>query len=157
MVVKAKVQNPIKEELLHLSSIETGVTGTDISANQTSLWLQGWRYQVPVGQSLVFLPSSVFSIYGKDIATAELTIADKIRIRVEDASHLDSKIILGPCRYTQVSEFTDRDLIKHFDLVKPLIVKESEWVIVEGYMAVSLDVSACWWDMTCQRIRHAIF
>ena len=153
----AKTQNPVKEEVFYLTSEESGVTGTDISTGQTSLWLQGWRFQVPVGQSLILLPSDTFSIYGEDQTDTELTVADKLRIRVEDPSHADSKLVLGPAIYDQVKEFQDRDLIKHLDLVKPLIVKENSWIIIEVYAAVSLDESDCHWILTCQRVRHAIF
>ena len=144
--VVPKIENLIKEEVFHLTQLETGITATDISANQISLWLQGWRFQVPVGQSLVFLPSDVFAIYAEDLTLTECLVADKFRILIKDASQLDAKLILGPCRYTQISAFTDRNLIKHLDISRTIIAKENEWVVIEGYMAVSLDVSEFYWD-----------
>lgn len=157
-IARATVQTTKpKEEQFHLTQVETGVTGTDITTSQTGLWLQGWRYQVPVGTVLVLLPTSTFSIYAKDIATAELTVADKFRILVMDPSRKDSKLVMGDARYTQVNEFQDRKKIKRLDIQRPVVVKENEWIVIEGYMAVSLDVSACWFDLSCQRVRQAIY
>lgn len=147
----------ITDEVFQLTDSETDVTATDISTGQTSLWLQGWRFQVPVDQEYVFTPEDTFSIYAKDLATAELTVADILRIRVEDPSHTDSKLIIGPLRYTQLDDFTDADLIAHLDLSRPLIVKAGHWIIIEVYCAVSLDESACYWALTCRRIRTTMF
>ena len=157
MVRQRVVATKPKEELYHLTQAETGVTGTDITANQTSLWLQGWRYQIPVGTVLVLLPSSRFSIYAKDLATAELTVADKFRILVKDPAQHDTAFILGDARYTQLTEFQDRAKVKHLDVSGPVVVKEDWWIVIEGYVAVSLDVSESWFDLACQRIRGAIY
>lgn len=150
------LESSVKEEIFHLTSKEANVTETDISTGQTSLWLEGWRWQVPVGQSIIFLPSHTFSLFAKDIATSELTIDDLFRIVVKDASQQDAKQILGSVRYTALRSFQDKNLIRHLDLSKPLIVNEDQWIVIEGYMAISLDVSLSWFDLTCQRIRHAI-
>ena len=151
------VDTLIRGELFHLTDAETDVTSTDISTGQTSLWLQGWRWQVPIGISLAFRPEDTFAAYMKDIATAELTVADIIRISIEDASNSDRKQIGGPWRYTQIADFQDVTKLKHLDLSKPIIARENDFIIIEVYAAVSLDVSACYWDLTCERARTAIF
>lgn len=147
----------IRDEVYSLNSEEVTWTETDISTGQTSLWLEGARYQVPVGQSIVFRPEDVFSFYGKDLAGSELTIADKVRILVKDPAKEDTKLILGPCRYTQVSEFQEDKLLKRMDIMQEYIAGENAWIIIEWYVAVSFDVSTCWWNLTCRRIRSAIF
>ena len=151
------VDTLIRGELYHLTDQETDVDGTDISVNQTGLWLQGWKYQVPVGISLVFRPEDTFAAYMEDITTTELTVADRIRISIEDASNSDRKQIGGPWLYTQVSDFTDVNLLRHLDLSKPIVARENDFIIIEVYAAVSLDVSLCYWDLTCDRARSAIF
>ena len=147
----------IRDELYQFESTNADLTETDISTGQTSLWLQGWRYQVPVGQSYVFEREHTFSFYGEDLTTTELTVADLFRIRVEDPSHTDSKLILGPLRYTQVAEFQDETKKAHFDVLQPVIAKENWFIIIEAYASISLDASLCYWTMTCNRIRSAIF
>jgi len=147
----------LRDEVYSLNSEEVTWTETDIETTQTSKWLEGARYQVPVGQAIVFRPEDVFSFYGKDKAGSELTIADKVRILVKDPAQEDTKLILGPCRYMQVSEFQEDKLLKRLDIMQEYIANEGYWIIIEWYVAVSFDVSTCWWNLTCRRIRSAIF
>jgi len=147
----------IRDEAYSLNSESVTWTETDIETTQTSLWLEGARYQVPVGESIVFRPDNTFSFYGKDKAGSELTVADKVRIVIRDSAQEDTKLILGPCRYTQVSEFQEDSLLKRLDILQEYIANEDAWIIIEWYVAVSLDISTCWWLLTCRRIRSAIF
>lgn len=149
----------IREELFYLASTEAApdITETDISTNQTSLWLEGWRWQVPVGVTLVFKPEHYFACYMKTLATAEFTVADKIRIFITDSSRYDRKQILGPANYTECDDFTDAELLRHFDISQPVIAKEDDFIVIEVNAAVSLDASLCYWVMTCNRVRSAIF
>jgi len=147
----------IRDEAYSLNSETVTWTETDISTGQTSLWLEGARYQVPVGQSIVFRPEDTFSFYGKDLAGSELTIADKVRIVVRDPAKEDTKLILGPCRYTQVKDFTEDSKLKRMDILQEYIANENDWIFIEWYASISLDISTCWWLLTCRRIRSAIF
>lgn len=151
------VDTLIRGEIFHLTDQETDVEGTDIATTQTGLWLQGWQWQVPVGISLAFRPEDTFAAYMKDIATAVFTVDDKLRISIEDANNSDRKLIGGPWRYTQFNDFQDVTKLKHLDLSKPIIARENDFIIIEVYAAVSLDVSASYWKLTCERVRSAIF
>jgi len=149
----------IKEELYYLTSNESDITETDISTGQTGLWLQGWRWQVPVGIELVFLPEHYFGAYMEDDESPEVefTVSDKVRILIKDQSQLDAKLILGPCIYTQVKEFQDETKLKYLDISQPIIAKENDWIIIEVNAATSMDASDCYWVLTCNRVKHAIF
>lgn len=147
----------IREEYYQITDSESGVTATDISANQTSLWLEGWRYQVPVGFNYVFKREHIFSAYLKDLAAAEFADTAKVRILVKDPSQNDAKVILQPTLYAQVKEWQQDSKLKHLDLTDYYVAKENYWIVIECYCTVSLDASECYWALACGRIRPAIF
>lgn len=81
---------------------------------------------------------------------------DKIKLEVRDENELVRKPLIANAQYRQVSEFTDRDKIYRLDIAEPVVANAGDWVVVSVQAASPIDVSACYFDLTCDRERLAI-
>lgn len=81
---------------------------------------------------------------------------DKIKLEVRDENELVRKPLIANAQYRQVSEFTDRDKVYRLDIAEPVIANAGDWVIVSVQAASPIDVSVCYFDLTCDRERLAI-
>ena len=81
---------------------------------------------------------------------------DKIRIEVRDTSELVKKTLIDQAMYRQLTEFTDRDLIYRLDISEPVIANSGKWIVILVQAKSPIDVSECYFDLTCNRERFAI-
>ena len=81
---------------------------------------------------------------------------NKVRVEVRSENELHRKHLIDGAMYQQLSEFTDRDLVYRLDITEPVTADASDWVIVLVKALAPIDVSECYFDLTCNRQRLGI-
>lgn len=81
---------------------------------------------------------------------------DLIRIEVRDASELARKPLIDGVVYKAVTDFTDEELLYKLDINEPVEALAGSWIVILVKAKSPIDVSACYFDLTCNRVRHAI-
>lgn len=82
---------------------------------------------------------------------------DRIRIEVRDQNELIRKPLINGAQYRQVTEFTDRDLIYRLELAQEVVAGPGNWIIIAVKSLAPVDVSACYFNLTCDRERLGLF
>ncbi len=81
---------------------------------------------------------------------------DKVRIEVRDTNELAKKLLINQAQYRQVTEFTDRDSIYRLEIAEVVIAEADKWIVILVQAKSPIDVSECYFDLTCNRERFAI-
>jgi len=81
---------------------------------------------------------------------------DKVRVEVRTPNELSRKPLIEQAMYSVVDEFTDRDLMYRLDLNEEVLADGGFWIVVLVKAKSPIDVSACYFDLTCDRVRQAI-
>jgi len=82
---------------------------------------------------------------------------DLVKIELRDQNELTRRPILPTARYSQVTDFTDRDKLYRLDIAEPAIAKAGDWVVVLVKALGVVDVSECYFDLTCDREMGRLF
>ncbi len=156
----------VKEEKFELNANVAGITTNDITYETADGSLQIlYEYPVPTGYSLVFSAEDILSAYLEDEGVpAECLAGVKADIVIMDSSKQNARSLLNELRYGDIKEFQDVDLLCHLDIPagEQVLAREGERVCIRanctGAAAIyTIDVSACYFRLTCKRIRHTLF
>lgn len=89
-------------------------------------------------------------------SATEMDNTDRIRLEVREANELAKKILIDQAMYAQVKEFTERSKLYRLDIVEPVGAKSNMWLVILVLAKAPIDVSECYFDLTCNRERFAI-
>lgn len=128
-----------------------------IADGTPSTWSDIWKYQVPVGTSLIIKPNHTFAAYIKD-ASAEVGESDcSIRIEKRDASESDVIILFGPKLYKSVKQFVPFQRMAHFSVPEEgVIINEREFLVVIAWDAATITEASCYFEMHIAKVRKAL-
>lgn len=164
MPVEVAEGEKIIGELFRLTNKTTDVTAnTDAYCENYNIqyaFAPIWYYQVPVGQELVFLPEHKFYAYIEDDGVpAEWLDTQKVRVELWSSDERKMEVLLL-CRYVQVKESQERDLMIHLDVDRPMRAKAGDWIKIAGRCAdtvYTIDVSVSYFTLECLRVRPSMF
>lgn len=121
-----------------------------------STWSDVWKYQVPVGVSLIIKPHHTFAAYiddGSEVGAHTCSI----RIEKRDASESDVLIVFGPKLYTSVKQFVDTNRMAKFNVPEEgIIINEREYLVVVIYDDGTVTESSCYFEMHIAKVRKAL-
>lgn len=146
-------------EAFDLNQSVSGMSETDIAVSTGEGVQDIWKYQVPVGYSLIFTSEDVFSAYLETSAPAEAGAGSLVDIVIQDSSKQNTAPILNQVRYAQVKEFQDRNKLAHLDIPvgKESVAPEGSFVVVRGNINGTLDASDSYFSLSCKRVRRTLF
>ncbi len=162
----ASIKRNIKSELFRLTPSETGITAsTDSEVENYALrytFAPIWKYQVPVGQEFIVLPTNVFGCYIEDDEAGAAEWRDEQQVRIECwDSGLKRMVIAYAGRYVESKDMQDKDKMAKLDLLdQPLHLKSGDWIYICGYSPstiYTIDVSDSFFSMEINRVRQALF
>lgn len=81
---------------------------------------------------------------------------DLIRVEIRDASELARRPLIDGAMYSVVDDFTDIDSIYKLDIASPVEAPPGSWIVILVKAKSPVDVSEGYFDLTCNRVRHAI-
>lgn len=135
-------------------------------ANGTAAtWSDIWKYQVPIGVSLIIKPEHTISIYldhnaGSDEMGSAAGEYGRCMVRVEkrDASGSDVKVLYGPKLYTASKQFVDKNRLAHFNVPpEGVIINEREYLVILVYDSTDAAVEAyCYFEARIAKVRKAL-
>ena len=76
---------------------------------------------------------------------------DQFKIEVRDQNELVRKPVVQPSQYRTLSEFTDRDTVKRLDIAEAVVAGPGDWVVISAKAISPVDVSECYFELTCDR------
>jgi len=147
------------EEQFALKRTESGISEVDVSVATDEGLQEIWRYQVPVGHSIIFSREDTFSAYLENASSVEAAAGSLVDIVIADYAKQATKPLLNQVRYALVKEFQDVTKMAHLDVEvgKVIVVNEGEWVLIRGnILTATLDASDSYFSLTCRRIRNTI-
>ena len=148
------LQGQVIEEPFHISQLQTAeITEADGTAN---VWSDIWKFQVPVGQSLVLRAEHKVSMYIEDGSAEVGNGTCQLRIEIRDSSEQDRRVVFGPVQYINVKEFQDRRLIAHINVVQPVPIKERMWIVIVVNDDGTIDASDSYFDLETVRVRKTL-
>lgn len=89
-------------------------------------------------------------------SATELNSLDKIRIEVRDSGELHKQLLIPVAQYRQVTDFQDPNKLYKLDISENAIANENCWVVIMVKADAPVDVSECYFALTCDRERYAI-
>jgi len=122
-----------------------------------STWSGIWKYQVPVGVSLIIKPSHTFAAYIEDGSAEVGDHTCSVRIEKRDASESDVAILFGPKLYKSVKQFVDTNRIAKFSVPEEGVsINEREYLVVVAYDDGTIDESDSYFEMHIAKVRKAL-
>lgn len=81
---------------------------------------------------------------------------DRFRIEIRDSSELNRKQLISTVQYRQVVDFQDPQKMYKLDISEDVEAKENDWIVIMVKATAPVDVSACYFALTCDRERYAM-
>jgi len=81
---------------------------------------------------------------------------DKIKLEVREADELSKELLIDGAMYQQLTNFQDRELIYRLDINKEVVASDGKWVVISTQATAPIDVSGCYFDLTCDRQRQTM-
>lgn len=117
---------------------------------------------------LVYLVRRVIATYstGGDATTVSaaavhdsqvLDNRDLVKIEVRDQNEQVRRPLISDLQYRQVSEFQDRDKVARLTIAEPVVARPGDWIVISVRAISPVDVSASYFDLTCDREMVRIF
>lgn len=156
----------VVEEFLELNRNISGMSETDIAVSTGEGLQELWKYQVPVGHSLVFKKSDHFATYLENSSSAEVAAGSLVDVAIMDANKQTFRTLLGQIRYAQARgsastflAFQDRDYFNHLDIQEgeAVVAEEGEFIVIRANCNATVDASDSYFILTCTRVRKTIF
>lgn len=88
--------------------------------------------------------------------STELNDTDKFRVEVRDAEELQKHLLIPTIQYRQVGDFQNPKKKYKFDISDDVTANENQWVVVLVKADAPVDVSECYFALTCDRERWAL-
>ncbi len=150
----------IVEQPFKLNQADPVISAADGVANT---WSDIWKYQVPVGMSLIIKRNHTFACYlDEGTGSTESGVADaSVRIEKRDASESDVEIIFGPKLYTSVKQFTPFNRVAKFGVPEEgKIINEREYLVVvilnDAILTSASSSYYCYFEMQIAKVRKAL-
>jgi len=143
----------VKQELYRITQAETGMTSTDAAAAVAGTWQEVFRYQIPVDMKITFRPGHTFSAYISTLVPGEWAATNKIKVTLQDAGKTQEIALVQETNYVTIKEFQDRSKIKRIDLLEAKAATPGSYIVISAKALISVDVSLCYWELTCDRKR----
>ena len=128
-----------------------------------STWSDIFKYQVPVGVSLIIKPHHTFAAYLDESTGSTPALGNDCSARIEkrDASESSVQIIFGPKLYASFGQFANRDRMAHFSVPSEgVIINEREYIVIVAWNAVILTSNStsnyCYFEMHIAKVRKAL-
>lgn len=124
------------------------------------------EFLVPVGVSLVFTAEDTFCLYLTYSSPGEAADGDPVDVVVVDSSRQNMRTLVQQLKYVNcqfVSNGSTYHPIEdqcHLDIApgEQVIVREGERIQLRANVgAQTIDGSACYFRLTCKRIRHTLY
>lgn len=142
------------------------VAGTyDVTWTMPRDWAAGGSGDLGTTPPSMFWVRARVTVAG-DVATGDqawihpdptaMDLVDLVRVEVRDASELARRPLIDGAMYDVVDDFTDKDSMYKFDIAEPVEAQPGCWVVILVKAKSPIDVSAGYFDLTCDRVRHAI-
>lgn len=130
----------------------------------TSTWWDIWKYQVPLGTSLIIKPEHTLSLYLAATGPTECAATNghwqecMVRVEKRDASGSDVEIICGPKIYRAFQQFVDKNRLAHFNVPPAgVIISEREFFVIVVYdTATTILESVCYFEAHIAKVRKAL-
>lgn len=128
-----------------------------------STWSDIWKFQCPIGVSLIIKPEHTLSLYLAIAGPAEVAVAagtwDTCAVRVEkrDSSGSDVQVICGPRIYRAFRQFDDRNRLAHFNVpAEGVIISEREYFVILAYDDGTISEAVCYFEARIAKVRKAL-
>jgi len=128
-----------------------------------STWSDIWKYQVPLGTSLIIKPEHTLSLYLAVAGPTEVAAAAgtyntcMVRVEKRDASGSDVQVLTGPKIYIAFRQFTDRNRLAHFNVpAEGVIISEREYLVILAYDDGTISEAVCYFEMHIAKVRKAL-
>ncbi len=128
-----------------------------------STWSDIWKYQVPIGTSLVIKPEHTISMYLAIAGPAEIAAAagtwntGMVRIEKRDASGSDVQILAGPRIYKAFRVFDEKPRLAHFNVpAGGVIINEREFFVILVYDDGTVSETVCYFEARIAKVRKAL-
>ena len=128
-----------------------------------STWSDIWKYQVPLGTSLIIKPEHTLSLYLAVAGPTEVAAAAgtyntcMVRVEKRDASGSDVKVLTGPKIYIAFRQFQDKNRLAHFNVPSEgVIISEREYLVILAYDDGTISEAVCYFEMHIAKVRKAL-
>lgn len=126
-------------------------------------WSDIWKYQVPVGTSLILKRNHTFACYLDEGTGSTEAGAQEASIRIEkrDASESDVEIVFGPKLYVSCKNFTPFNRVAKFNVPgEGTIINEREYLVVvilnDAILTSASTSYYCYFEMQIAKVRKAL-
>ena len=146
----------IIEQPFRLTQSDPVIAGTN---GTTAVWSDIWKYQVPVGMSLIIKPNHTFAWYcydGAECGTAAFSDCS-VRIEKRDASESDVMVLFGPKLYKSCRNFTPFNRMAKFSVPEEgVIINEREFLVIVALNTGTVAYATSYFEMHIAKVRKAI-
>lgn len=117
-----------------------------------------WKYQVPVGVSLILKPEHTFSLYLEDTGPAQVGDSTcSVRIEKKDASQSAAQLLYGENLYLVSKEFQDVKILAHLAIPpEGIVVNEREYLVIAANDDTDIDESDSYFELRIAKVRKAL-
>lgn len=137
--------------------------GIAVADGVASTWSDIWKYQVPMGTSLIIKPEHTLSLYLAVASPTEIAASagdwntGMVRVEKRDASGSDVQILAGPRIYRAFREFQDQNLLAHFNVpAEGAIINEREYFVILAYDDGTISEAVCYFEARIAKVRKAL-
>jgi len=127
------------------------------AAGVASTWSDIWKYQVPVGVSLILKPEHTFAANLEYDTTDCGALTCQVKIEKRDASESDVVRVFSDV-YTAVKEFQDKSKMATLQVPSEgLIVGEREYLVISAYeSAGTIAHGVSYFELRIAKVRKAL-
>ena len=145
----------IVEDPFRLYNGDPNITEADGVA---ATWSDVWKYQVPIGSTLILKPTNTLAAYLEDSSPAECGASTcEVRVEKRDSSESDVVIVFGSDLYITVKEFQEVPLMARLSVPEEgLLVNEREWLVIMVKDDATLDASDSYFEIRTAKIRKTL-
>ncbi len=128
-----------------------------VADGTASVWSDIWKYQVPVGVSLILKPNHTFAAYLYNDAPAETLVTGMVKIEKRDSSESDVVKVFSDL-YLSCKEFQEKSKMARLQVpAEGIIISEREFLVISVYDAVNVvDESDCYFELHIAKVRKAL-
>lgn len=148
----------IKEESWDLTSADIiAIPAANRANGIANVWSDIWKYQVPVGQSLILKPEHHLSVHLRDTTMTEVDDGTcQIKLVMRDQSLQEEIPIYSPALYIDSKEFRDTKKKATLALTQPRTIPELFWLILAVKDKVAVSEANSYFRLETIRIRQTI-
>jgi hypothetical protein len=128
----------------------------DVADGTLNTWSDIWKYQVPVGVTLMLKPEHTFAAYIEDASTEVGNSTCQVKIEKRDSSESDVQKVYLDLYYAS-KEFAEKSKMAHLQVPSGgVIVAEREYLVISVKDDGAVDESDSYFELHIAKIRKAI-